>query len=217
MAENNRIFVLSLHRTGTQSTQQFLLDAGINSLHTPTGRSNLSYYFNARRNWSGRETDLGFIFEHMMKNIAEDYEAVIDDIGVLYEEAYKQYPDAKFILVFREPEAWAKSVRKHIDERELVASERVQYWKYLTEKPETITDVPNERLAEMCSNHKTQVEAFFEARPEADFVSADLNDSALGQKLSRFLGIEERPMPFADKRKNPLFDLAATVLDKLKL
>ncbi len=217
MTESNKIFVLSLHRTGTQSTQQFLVNAGINSLHNPTGRRNLSYYFNVRQNWTGRETDHQFIFNHMMKNIAGEYEAVIDDIGVLYEEAFAQYPDAKFILVSRDSEAWANSVRKHINERDLVPSERVQYWRYLTEKPETIADISNERLVEMCSTHKAEVEAFFEARPEANFLSADLNDPALGQKISKFLGVEEKPMPFYDKRKNPLFEFLATVLDKLNL
>lgn len=216
--EKKRVFLLSLHRTATESTDQLFENIGFSSIHTPIGRRNFTDYFNLSRGLKGRETDNHFILNSLMDRLENRYDAVCDGVTTLYEEAYERYPNAKFILVSREPEGWLNSIRNHIGDRELVLSEKIMYWKYLKDKPKTLAEVKDDDLLGMAQEHRNDVEVFFASRSEArsNFISVDLENNEAGQQISTFLGAEPQSLPRVDRNQSLVIGSAINILNKFR-
>jgi len=190
--ENKKIFILSLHRSGTQSTHQLLQNAGFNALHWPEIVGGVDYQAQVL----GKETNLKAITKTLAPVIAQ-YDALSDaPIPVLYKELHKSYPDARFIALYRSPYDWLLSIRKHINTRELVAYEKVQYWHYLKNRPERICEVTDYELLEMHIQHHADLLRHFQGNPQ--FFLCHLIDETVGEKICHFLGVPPLAMPDID-------------------
>lgn len=187
-----KIFVVSLHRSGTQSAGQFLHQAGFELCGWLSGIDGIDY----QAKTAGHETDLGYIMD-VLRPLFERFEAFKDvPLPALYRELDAAFPGAKFIAIRRDPTEWVRSVRKHCAGRPLDPFERVQYWHYLTERPESLDAATDAQLAGMYDRHHAELTAYFAGR--GNFLLGDMGDSELGAKLSAFLGISPRAFPWVD-------------------
>lgn len=195
------IFVLSLHRSGTQSTHIFLKNAGYNSIHNPSGRSKLDF----QSEWLGHEDDLDYIFSNIIEHISPTFNAVSDNpMAALHEQAFSKFPNAKFILTIRDPQKWINSVRQHIGDRELVTAEKIQYWRYLNFKPSTLSEINDEALRDLYLKHQKITIDFFEHNHAHDnlcVIDLEKDNNINSVELSKFLGITTITFPNIDDKK----------------
>lgn len=191
-----KIFIVSLHRSATQSTDLFLRNLGLRTCHWPSTVDGIDY----ESQCVGIETEARRIFE-LLRPVFETHDAVSDSpMPIIYEELSAAYPDAKFIAVRRDPTDWLHSVRRHTRFRELEIYERVQYWRYLQSRPTRLDDVEDAALIEMHRIHHEGLSAHFSGRN--NFLALDLADPQIGRKLSAFLGTPEREFPRVDYKFN---------------
>jgi len=206
--------VVSLHRSATRSTVAHLQQLGLRTTHYITQDSKREF----RRAILGRETDLDHVFSVIAPALA-GYDAAGDvPVPVLYRQFEARYPEAKFLLVTRDPAAWAKSVREHIGARPFAAPEKVQYWQYFPNRPERIGDLTDDQLVAMYWEHTARVEAYFNGRREKLGVfPIDAPDAP--QRIAAFLGIDgKRPFPHVrhdEKKRTLLRRLAESVARRL--
>lgn len=192
-----KIFVVSLHRSATQSTDLFLRNAGLNTCHWPSIVDGICYELKCLE------------FETAPQKIVELLHPVFDAFDVLsdvpipaiYEELDANYPDAKFIAVYRNPSDWVRSVRKITRSRNLEIYERVLYWRYMRNAPITLDDVPDDVLADLHRFHHEGLYRYFNSRD--NFLRVDLMDSNIGKKLSSFLEIPSQEFPKFDYKMIP--------------
>jgi hypothetical protein len=187
------IFVISLHRSGTQSLHTYLNSIGYRAIHNPTGRK----HFDCQHLWNGRELDRQYIFDTIIDRIYLNYNAISDNpTGVLYKEAFVAFPDAKFVLSIRDVQKWIISIRNHIGSRDFVPAEKVQYWHYLKNKPTSINDVTDEELIELYNNHTDAIIEFFEsvkATHQLCIIDLEDGDTINAEKLSNFFNVPTHP------------------------
>ena len=189
---NGKVFVISLHRTMTRSTDALLSMAGLETVHWPKSFQGRDLQEAVR----GREEDLEEVYE-ILSPVLSYYDAFGDvPFPTLFRQMARDYPEARFVLVHREPWAWARSVRSMIRGRELKPFEKVQYWPYLSKPVKNLRTVTDEDLLGVYFSHLFAVNDFFESRGELDrlcFVSID--DPEAGEKITRFLGLQPRAFP----------------------
>ena len=178
-----KVFVVSLHRSATQSTDLFLRNAGLNSCHYPSVVDGVCYELKCL----GSETAPQKIVE-LLRPVFDAFDAFSDlPIPAIYEELDASYPDAKFVAVYRNSSDWVQSVRHHTRSRNLEIYERVLYWHYLHNRPVTLDDVSDDVLANVHQLHHEGLATHFNDRN--NFLIVDLADPNIGQKLSSFLDI----------------------------
>ena len=178
----SEIFVLSLHRTGTQSTNDLFLRAGLRSIHWPREVAGTDFESQV----VGRERDHAWIVE-LLSSVIAAFDAFSDvPFSTLYEELHRTYPGALFVAFHRPAEDWLRSVRHHIGSRPFDPFERVQYWHYLTDCPARLADVPDERLLDMHARHYLQIERYFKGNP--GFFIGELDDAQAGENLCQSIG-----------------------------
>ena len=194
------IFVISLHRSGTQSVDEFFKNTRYHAIHNPSGRS----HFDFQNEWDGREYDLDYIFESIISRIHPEFNAVGDNpMAVLYKQAYERFPSAKFILTTRDVNKWINSVKRHIGTRDFVPAEKVQYWHYLNYRPSKITDITDLQLNDLYLKHTQTVIDYFNFKKANDrlcIICLDDDSVENGEKLSHFLEIPIKPFPWVDKK-----------------
>lgn len=202
----HKIFVLSLHRSGTQSTHDWFLRAGLRSMHWPSRVGEVDYEGQAR----GRETRRTALLQRLAP-VIDGYEALSDvPFPVLYKELYAAYPQARYVALYRSPYDWLASVRRHVGERELDPFEKVQYWHYLKDRPRHLHGLPDERLLEMHIRHHGNLLNFFAKTP--NFRLFHLTDSHVGEKLAAFLGLP----PLAMRRVDAARESNTTIKKAIK-
>jgi glycosyltransferase involved in cell wall biosynthesis len=208
-----KIFVVGLHRSGTQSAGQFLREAGLRVCEWVSGIDGVDYQSKV----NGIETARGHIVD-LLRPVFETFDAFKDvPLPVLYRELDAAYPGAKFFAVRRDPTDWVQSVRKHCASRMLDPYERVQYWHYLVDRPTSLDAVSDGRLLEMHRRHHAALAEHFAGRD--NFLLVDLGDLAVGEKLAAFLGVPPRVFPHVDAfaeqpaRADAPASLASTLLD----
>jgi hypothetical protein len=206
--------VVSLHRSATRSTVAHLQHLGLRTTHYITQDRKKEF----RRAILGRETDLEHVFTVIEPALA-GYDAAGDvPVPVLYRQFEARYPEAKFLLVLRDPSGWVKSVREHIGARPFAAPEKVQYWQYFPGKPERIGDLDDSQLVAMYGEHTARVEAHFASRPERLGVF-QISDSDTPRRIAAFLGIDStKPFPHVrhdEKKRTPLKRLAESIARRL--
>src|SRR4051794_14811379 len=133
-----KYFIVSLHRTGTRSTTEFLeKNLGISACHHPRKLDGVDY----RDKLSGIEHDARLVGE-AMQPFFDRFDCLGDvPLPALYGYLAERYPDSRFILLFRNPADWVRSVRKKCEGRPFSPYERVQYWSFFRNFPETIDDI----------------------------------------------------------------------------
>jgi len=193
-----KIFVVSLHKTMTRSTDMLLSLLGFSTVHFPKffGGENLMERVRGRE---GRPAEVVEALDTLW--CSRD---AFSDIPVpgLYQSLARRWPNARFILVMRDPWAWARSVKSHMRSRDLSPYNLLQYKPYLGDRIKRMGDVSEDELASVHEQHRAEVEAFFRnhlGEPERLCV-VEINAGYAGEQICRFLGQPERPMPKLEGR-----------------
>jgi hypothetical protein len=184
-----KCIVLSLHRCGTQSTAELLRRLGLRTVHWPARDRGADLQLRI----ADRETERGFVLDTIAPLI-ERYQGAADvPLPTLYRHLHTRYPRAKFVLLHRDPDQWARSVRKHIGGRDFTPFERVQYWSYFPSRPKRLAELSDADLAGMHIRHTAEVTAFFAGRGTRHLLSCDLSDVDCGARIGAFLGYANAP------------------------
>jgi len=187
MDDHRKIFGIGLSRTGTMSLTQALLMLNIRSLHWPhderTQRELMPYLADRSR---------PFVF-----SAAEFYQGLTDTpVVAVYRELAQRYPDARFILTVREPEAWLRSC-----ERAWATAVALQYAGELGPYCRAINtavygrpDFCRETFAQVYERHRSEVRA---SLPEV----LELEVGEGWDRLCHFLvrPVPARPYPHANQ------------------
>jgi len=178
-----KVFVVSLHRSGTQSVHDIFLRSGLKSVHWPV----LHGEVDIQAMVAGRETDLEFVADKLAP-IVEDCDAISDmPICALYDVFAMKYPDSVFVATERPAEDWIRSVRWHIGTRTLLPYEKVGYWRYLPFRPERLVDATDADLVGMHFRHHAELRSFFRTSRRLKLV--ELGDLKSGEEICDFLGL----------------------------
>jgi hypothetical protein len=184
-----KYFVLSLHRTGTKSTIGFMSSLGVLGIHFPATHNGADL----QQLVVGREAEPEFVAE-VLSPVLEAYDSVADvPIPTLYPHLHERYPDAKYLLLHRNPSDWVRSVRSHTGRRPLRPFERVQYWHYFPGRPQSTNELSDQQLVGMCRRHVVEVIEFFNTRAPDRLGVFDLHSPQIGGEIARFVGSSARP------------------------
>ncbi len=193
-----KIFVVSLHKTMTRSTDILLSLLGYSTVHFPKffGGENL---MERVRGMERRPADVVEILDRLWSS-----RDAFSDIPVpgLYQSLALRWPNARFLLVTRDPYGWARSVKSHMRSRDLSPYNRIQYAPYLGGRIKKMGEVSEDELAKVHERHRTEVEAFFRdelGEPERLGI-VDIRDGHPGEAICRFLGQPDRPLPKLEGR-----------------
>ena len=178
-----KIFNVSLHRSGTQSVHDLLVRSGVSSIHWPGSVKGVDY----QSKIAGYENDLAYVTAALAP-VINMVTAVSDvPIAALYDHLENAYADGAFILMFRNPFDWARSVRRHIGVRGFNAFERVQYWRYFPDQPSSLRAIEDSLLYSVYLTHYRDVLRYFDGHD--NFLFVDLHEPEVGQRICSFLGL----------------------------
>lgn len=189
------IFTVSLHKVATRSTQAFIESLGYTGIHYPKYVGDFDLEDWLERRAASRAEALDAILERFPDR------QVFSDVPIpgLYREASARFPNAKFILVTRDPRYWWNTLYRHWQLRK--GSRRLDYFEYLQYSP---YDYPRERpvsradrdlFIRIFEQHEREVTALFGQRD--NFLKINLDKDHLEPELARFLGAENyAPMPY---------------------
>jgi hypothetical protein len=176
-----KIFNVSLHRSGTQSIHDLLVRSGVSSIHWPGVVKGVNYEALV----AGHENDPSYVTAALAPVI--DMVTAVGDVPIaaLYEQLEHTYANSAFILAYRSPFDWVRSVRSHIRDRDLNVFEKVQYWRYLADRPASLRTIEDTELYSVYLTHLRDVLAFFEKR--RNFLFLDLQEPEAGERICGFL------------------------------
>lgn len=193
-----KVFVVSLHKAMTRSTDILLSMSGFSTMHYPR--------FYDRKDMMQALRG----FEHDPEAMVEGLYPLLhsrqcfSDVPIpgLYRELAQRWPDSRFVLVSREPYAWARSVQSHMKERRLSPYNRLQYRNYLPDSVERLSEVSEGTLAAIHEQHTADVTRFFreELGEPQRFCHVDIRGGEVGETICRFLGKPPRPLPYLSGR-----------------
>ena len=175
-----KVFCIGFHKTGTTSLAQALTHLGL-KVTGPNGVKDPNIAVNA----------LPLALELVPK-----FDAFQDNPWpILYKELYQEFPDAKFILTYRDPEAWIKSQIRHFGEK----STPMREWIYGVGCPAGNEAVYLKRYRD----HYHEVAEFFKKRRKPLLVM-NLEKGDAWEKLCPHLGlpIPDQPFPHANKAES---------------
>lgn len=109
---DGKVFGIGAHRTGTRSLVAALGVLGYECAHWEKQQEIMADVRSGNFRHGALETMDG----------AADF-----PIPSIYPQLDEAFPGSRFILTVRDPEAWLRSVRKHIGERKLAAAEKLFY------------------------------------------------------------------------------------------
>jgi hypothetical protein len=193
-----KCFVVSLHRCGTRSTAAFLADLGMRTRHWAVEHDGVDLQERIR----GRETDIAHVTT-VLEPVIESCDAVADvPIPVLYRELFARYPNAKFLLLYRDPSDWIQSVRWKLRRGDFQPYVRTQYWTYFERRPDRIGELTDAELAWMHERHRAEVTDYFSRVAPDQLGVFDLYAPDTSQQIASFLGVESvRPFPHLYPRR----------------
>ncbi len=180
-----KIFNISLPRTGTQSIHKFLQSAGYNSMH-----------------WIGNYVDIESMVPpratiddlfNLMSNFDDKFDAFNDTpYNILHEHYAKKYPNAKFILVTRRFEDWLESkssFNKKVIEK-MTPLQKLFYSGYGSNNIDDLNfsyQVSVDQYKNIYDNHIERCLSFFSNNN--NFIHVGLNDNSISSKLSNFFNL----------------------------
>jgi hypothetical protein len=189
----NKIFVISLHRSGTQSTHELLLRLGLNATHKVPFLINGT---DIRPQLIGRERDLELVVD-LLDPILRAVDAASDvPIPALYSQLHERYPDARFFAVRRSAEDWVRSVRGNLVDSLLPWDSRILYHHYLPRCPARLSDVSDDELIDMHRRHHQAIEKHFSGNSK--FAMFDLAEPDIGERICAFLGFPAIKFPYVN-------------------
>jgi hypothetical protein len=184
MTNKNKGLIIGVgfQKTGTSTLRDALKILGYRVKDT-TGRATLPIL---RGDWK------------KIKKILDGYDAVEDTPWYyIYKELDKLYPNSKFILTYREPESWYKSVSRHIGELRSPKHE----WLYGRGKGLPKDDKNN--TLKIYNNHIKEVRNYFKKRSN-DFLEVDFIKGDKWERICEFLGkdVPREDFPHANNSAN---------------
>lgn len=200
--KKQKVFCISIQRTGTTSVGDFLEDHGFR-----VARYSDSRYFNWSHCWHIGD------YERIFKSIAfNSFQAFEDDpwwLPDFYKVLFHRFPEAKFILFYRDSNKWFDSLLKHSGGKILGNTHRhCKVYRRLSEYYSRLdNDVdfnPTENQVDNLlsldgkrehyktiyeENNREVIDYFKRFAPQSLFV-AKLEDTEKWIKLGQFLGVE---------------------------
>ena len=167
-----KIFCIGFHKTGTTSLAKALETLG----YRVTGPNGID------------DPDIATNVHGMVPALVEKYDAFQDNPWpILYKELDRMYPNSKFILTLRDPEAWIRSAVRQFGREETP----MRRWIYGVGCP-----AGNERVyLDRFNAHNKAVRSYFAARAE-DLLILDLTEGDGWEKLCAFIGRDIPDVPF---------------------
>jgi len=134
--------------------------------------------------------ETGTVWATLKETLAE-FDVFCDlPYAFLYEEALTAYPDAKFLLIRRDVRRWIAAVRRHIGQRSLSNYEKFQYWNYLKDRCDLISDYTDAELEAAYLRHLVRVTNFM-SKKGGPFRIFWLSDRELGRHCADYLGFAQ--------------------------
>jgi len=203
-SSEEKIFCISIQRTGTTSVGKFFRDFGFKWAGWEASRKNgwgLSWY----------DGDYEKIFSSFFFRAANAFEDSPWFMPGFYKVLYHRFPNVKFILFKRDPDAWFQSILNHprinilegsrvhckIYRRELEYFDFMGSWEI--DKKFENQNFPNNNIKELdfadhykdvYRLHNIEVEDFFQRHAPDSLFKGELEDPCKWQKLGEFLNID---------------------------
>lgn len=174
----HKVFGIGFHRTGTTSFQ--------------TALETLGYRVVGMRpdEWDAYERG---DYERL-RVMADEFDGFRDmPWPLLYRFLYSEYPDARFVLTWRDPDSWARSCAANYKDREHPMFPVIYGFQKFAGN--------ESRAIEVYNCHIKDVREFFADKPDV-FLEHDFTANPSWERLCTFLGetIPDRPFPHANKR-----------------
>jgi hypothetical protein len=217
MALNTKYFCISFHKTGTRSIHQFMLAGGLTALHHPKDVGGVDW----QRKLIPMRNSPGLIIEALHPVIdAASVHADVPWAGI-YGEIAAAYPEAKFILVKRDPAEWFKSISHHwsldLLKHRMTPLEYIQYVPYFgTETGRLFGPRDRDLFIHAFTTHERNVQ---ERLPAERLLVLNLGEESSAQKLAAFAGLSTAPaFPRIGigKRKTSLQRLPKNILKRFR-
>ena len=136
----DKIFNLSLHRSGTQSATAFFNKIGFSSLHWP------GVDFTKQCEPFLPTLDTRAVWD-LYRPFVSTHNSFHDvPVPFLYREILQEYPTALFFIIGRRPASWIRSIRKHTEGRDLSVLEKFQYWTICETRRDNLAQYTDEEL-----------------------------------------------------------------------
>ncbi len=203
--KTGKVFCISMQRSGTSSVGKFFRDFGFAWAGWPADR---------RNKWSPSwyEGDYEKIFNSLEFKMTNAYEDSPWFMPGFYKVLFHRFPNAKFILFTREPDAWFQSMIKHSQGSVLgktrvhckIYRRELEYFDLLNsgllnedkedkkriEKTMEITQDHAEHYKNLYRLHNIEVKDFFNKHAPQALHIGGLEDTEKWQKLGKFLNIK---------------------------
>ena len=199
-----KVFCISIQRTGTTSVGKFFRDFGFRWAGWPADKKN---------NWSGSWYEGAYerIFSSMDFKMANAFEDSPWFVPGFYKVLFNRFPKSKFILFNRDPDAWFRSMVKHsggdvigrsrvhckVYKRELEYFELLHSGKIDKRVEKQIHSGKTMKLTGYAEHykdiyrlHNIEVQDFFHRHAPESLHVGKLEDPDKWQKLGAFLNIE---------------------------
>ncbi|MEW6076585.1 MAG: sulfotransferase [Thermodesulfobacteriota bacterium] len=187
-----KVFVISLHRTMTRSVDAYLSILGYRTIHYPKYIRGV----NIEENFRGIEHLQDSVLS-LLAPVIEEYDALSDiPFPVLYKRLAERWVNSRFILVHRDPPGWVKSVRNHLKDRALAPFDKIQYGPYLGFDVSRLKDVSDQQMEEMYLRHTREAERFFSETGEKNRLCVIRDTKNAAAMISDFLGKPVFDMPW---------------------
>ena len=179
-----KIFCLSMKKTGTTSVGDFFVQVGY-----PVVRSDLAQLRGWNKYWYMGETEKMF-----QDPVFKNYQVFEDSpfwAGDFYRELHEKYPEALFILFTRDAEAWYDSLVHH-GKGGVLGNK--QFHACIYQIPEAVQhdfDISayKAHYIKFYQSRNQEVLQFFKSEVKGNFFHAHLDDKDKWHKLAEFTGI----------------------------
>lgn len=179
--EKNKVFCIGFHKTGTTSLGKLMEQLGYRNCH---GAGPV-------RKELGDHKMMELLFKKQYDSIfkiAEQFDSFNDNPWFsLYQEMDLQFPNSKFICVYRDEESWINSCKKYFKD----SSSAFRMFLYGYGSP-----IGNEeRYLSVYRNHYKEVKAYFNDR-ENDVLYLNIKAPDFVEQVKSFLEIESKVTEF---------------------
>lgn len=192
-----KIVNVSLHRSATQSFNDYCARLGYKNQHWPG--------FEFDKSCEPYLEDLNFSqVWKLYSNIANEYDSFCDiPQSFIYREFMRNHSNAIFVLLLRPVSDWIASVRRHTNERDMDILEKMQYWSILDVRKEHLSYYSDEELEKGYRTHIANV-CMSASRYKVQLYVLNIDDNLFIDKLSSIFDVSPS-IPFNDVDVNRKF------------